>query len=136
MALLFATTWSDPHSLVFYFQVGITLGVVTLSTLLIFPGRADGSEEPPEGATARGNVSPSPSPTTANAKRQRNVDDDEDGAFWNPHRRLNTAIYSFLLGIVAWLWIDAYRADRSTVASLHAVWQAYFPKEAAILRRP
>lgn len=145
----------DP-SLLKAYQLGIAIGLLMMSTLILFPGRtehsADGSMPPQQQlAYEAGGVDQNISEEdVSNMQRQRkphafppadrktsppNVAVD---SYWTPHRRLNAAIYAILIGAMIVLTVQSYSdgGKRNPTTLLNVLWRLYFPKEAAVLRGP
>jgi hypothetical protein len=127
------------------FQLGMGLGVLVLSALILFPGRREpdeknghphsspaGVEAPTtvhDGATAVRAVKHR-APTTASSMRK--AEQQKDLA-WSPHRRLNTAVYVILFSAAIVIWLGSYASEQNGVM-IPYILRAYFPRESAAFR--
>jgi hypothetical protein len=138
MASLAHTFNSD---LVEAFQFGIGLGVLVLSSLILFPGRQAEEENVVKAAgvdaestssarskTAKDAGSPEHRDTAAATNGSRKA--QEDPPAWSPHRRLNTAVYVILLTAALAIWLLSY-ANEQQGPMIPYLLQAYFPRESS-----
>jgi hypothetical protein len=125
------------------YQIGIVLGILILSTLILFPGRKETAASRDDPLT---NDDPTSSRTTSN--RSRKVKDDDDTGnmaqqqYWTPHRRLNAVVYIFILVVLFYVLLYSY-TDHSVphhrqqlqhpTTLLKVLFKTYFPKEAALV---
>lgn len=92
------------------YQYGIGIGVIVLSTLLLFPGTSEKEDGRNDAANAQRNAT-----ATANSGRNH-IDDDalsqrkdgNDGSYWTPHRKLNWGVYVILISMVCFIFWCEY----------------------------
>jgi hypothetical protein len=131
----------DPALLKAY-QLGIVIGVVVLSTLIVFPGRTESPED--DGTTSAVGVGISSSQqldsasgvdrSASSVEKANALQNSVVASTWTPHRRLNAAVYVILIGAIAVSTVISYSDSRSKPTSLlQILWRTYFPKEAAVL---
>jgi hypothetical protein len=124
---------------------GLVLGGLILSTLILFPGRNNHEAIRNDSSTKQSIVSTEPiqrettstKTTSHNHFRQPRPSDPTDYGYWTPHRRLNTAVYVILIGIVATVWYAEY-TDKSNdvrhpMTLIKMLLRTYFPREANLL---
>lgn len=116
------------------YQIGIGVGIVILSTLLLFPGRTEDADAIlREMATAARTTAAGAKPTTgstaeSDSSSRENSDSDPltrqtrsrshgrpkgttnkgDYGYWTPHRRLNAAVYVILIATAALFLTRSY----------------------------
>jgi hypothetical protein len=123
------------------FQLGIELGILVLSALILFPGRREPDENGQHPHSSPAGVAPSEAavhdgatsvraPTTASSMRK--AEQQKDLA-WSPHRRLNTAVYVILLSAAIVIWLGSYASEQNGVM-IPYILQAYFPRESGAFR--
>jgi hypothetical protein len=137
MASLLHTFNSD---LVEAFQIGIGLGVLVLSALILFPDRQPEEENVVKaaGVDADASTSADRSKTAQDAGSSEHRDTAatngsrkaEDPPAWSPHRRLNTAVYVILLTAALAIWLSSY-ANEQQGPMIPYLLQAYFPRESS-----
>jgi hypothetical protein len=136
-----ASLFTDLNAdLVEAFQLGIGLGVLVLSALILFPGRREPNENGQQPHSTPGGVE-APSAAVhdgttavrakhrapATASSMRKAAEQEDLA-WSPHRRLNTAVYVILLSAAIVIWLGSYASEQNGVM-IPYILRAYFPRE-------
>jgi hypothetical protein len=144
MASLLHTFNSD---LVEAFQFGIGLGVLVLSSLILFPGRqpeeendhgdvvkAAGVVDAESTSAARSNKTAKDAGSSEHrdtvAATNGSMKAQEDPPAWSPHRRLNTAVYVILLTAALAIWLSSY-ANEQQGPMIPYLLQAYFPRESS-----
>ena len=100
------------------FQVGIGIGFVVLTTLILFPGR----EQKVSGTTEE---------TRTKEKPGLRMRAPEGYGYWTPHRQLNNAVYVILIVGTIVLLLQSY--DHSPSPLLGAIFRVYCPRESAVL---
>ena len=131
----------DPALLKAY-QLGIAMGALVLTTLILFPGRIASPED--NGTTSSVGVGITSSQPLDSAASGVDRNDSAAKTYthqnsvlapnWTPHRRLNAAVYVILIGAIVVTTAISYSDSRSTPTTLPLIlWRTYFPKEAAVL---
>lgn len=118
-------TNNDPLSLLEYYQAGVALGIVILSTLILFPGRE--SPSPTEDATSASTNEQRCNDVKRKQHHNHHHDDDDDEHYWTPHRRLNAIVYALMMLGLFILWLQAYPTESQYY--LIAYLQSYWPRE-------
>ena len=119
------------------YRIGLVMGVVLITTLLLFfPGphaaavvaEAAGNRDNQEARDAPHNHHPS-RPKSTSSHNNNNNNHSHIGAshYWSPHGQLNAAVYLVLIGVTLYILNQEYKGifvDGLT---------RFFPKEAALL---
>lgn len=104
------------------FQLGIVIGVLVLSALILFPGRTDNTNDPTQN-------------TAVPPKDHVVVESPEitmkESSSWSPHRRLNFAVYIIVLSSACVIWFSSYAENDTTASVLLSILKVYFPREAS-----
>jgi hypothetical protein len=145
------------------YQMGLGIGVVILTTLILFPGRTTNDDDCDEAANssseaittsesasekkecmtqtesiAQPNQPQQPqSSRTATSNTRQQTDQTQTG-YWTPHRRLNVGVYCIILLVTALFLNQTYSSNNKHPgpgALLGMLFRTYFPKEAAVLTR-
>ena len=147
----------DP-SLLKAYQLGIAIGLLIVSTLILVPGRTEtsavGGSVPKtakeqlactaadDGQTGISkddvsNLQRQPkqqafSPAEGNTAPPNDATGD---SYWTPHRRVNATIYAILILAMIMITVQSYSDGKSKPTTLlNILWHLYFPKEAAVFR--
>jgi hypothetical protein len=126
-----------PVALVQSYQVGIVLGILILSTLILFPGRQEivAKKKEEEDLISKRPAHKINSDNDCIAQQQQQH-------YWTPHRRLNTLVYLVLFGVLCFVLFYSYRDPTLPTAQqqrqhpttlMKLLFRTYFPKEAAVL---
>ena len=147
----------DP-SLLKAYQLGIAIGLLIVSTLILFPGRTETSAV--NGSVAKtaeeqlactaaddgqtgiskddvSNLQCQPkqqafSPAEGNTAPPHDAAGD---SYWTPHRRVNANVYAILILAMIMITVQSYSDGKSKPTTLlNILWHLYFPKEAAVFR--
>jgi hypothetical protein len=119
------------------YQIGIVLGILILSTLLLFPGRKEAIAPPRDDPFTHDDA-----PAARRTTSDENDGDTTPQQYWTPHRRLNTVVNISIVLLLFYVLLYSY-TDRSLPAHrqqlqhpttlLKVLLKTYFPKEAAVL---
>lgn len=112
------------------FQLGIGLGILVLSTLILFPGRTEQNVlDAGVDAVANAEKENAEHGTTARTAVMKE-------SSWSPHRRLNTAVYFVLLSSALVIWFTNYANIEGRGPVLPYIFKAYFPRESSAFNKP
>jgi preprotein translocase subunit SecY len=110
------------------YQVGIGIGLILLSTLILFPGTTTSFgttdpntiEEIHQSRNQRSGGRNAPKSRSSDMKNKyHDEDDDAIAAYWTPHRQLNMFVYACILVILCFVWIQSYQDHTPLVATTH-----------------
>lgn len=113
------------------YQLGLVLGMVVLSTLILFPGRDSNSNAPPQSSPFKEqnkNATSTNQPASCSAAMDQT---DMDVTDWRtPHKRLNRIVYGVILVVVIGIFLAAYAEDsphhtKSPLRLLELYWRVY-----------
>jgi hypothetical protein len=107
------------------YQVGIGIGLILLSTLILFPGTTtrsgtidpNSSEEIHHSRNQRSGDNKDPKNSSSNMKNKYHDEDDAIAAYWTPHRQLNMFVYACIIVILCFVWIQSYQDHSPLVAT-------------------
>jgi hypothetical protein len=106
------------------YKVGLVLGVVLLTTLILFPGNGESALENQPEIGIRENAEGSGIMENA---EESHPQDQETGAGWTPHQKMNFVVYVILISVALLVLNCEYGGVFSKLARI------YFPREASAL---
>jgi len=124
------------------YQIGLVVGLLILSTLILFPGRNDHKSEVSASTINKktaDTIGAATSPAATNDTESQPRQKSDDYGYWTPHRRLNAGVYVILIAAAAFFMVQSYSdADGKSKPStlLDMLLRTYFPTEAAVLQGP
>jgi hypothetical protein len=116
----------DPR-IVQSYQVGIGIGLILLSTLILFPGApsfstadTNSTEEIHRSRNQRRGGRNDPKNRSSEMKNKyHDADDDAIAAYWTPHRQLNMFVYACIIVIICFVLIQSYQDHTPLIATTH-----------------
>jgi len=124
------------------YQFGLVIGLLILSTLILFPGRNDDKTEVSSVSSATtanektADIGATTSPAATNDNESHTKQKSDEYGYWTPHRRLNAGVYVILITSAAFFMVQSYSdAGKSNPSTLlDMLLRTYFPTEAAVLQ--
>jgi hypothetical protein len=109
------------------YQVGIGIGLILLSTLILFPGTTTSFgttdpntfEEIHHSRNQRSGDRNDPKNRSSDMKNRYRDEDDAIAAYWTPHRQLNMFVYTCIIVILCFVWIQSYQDHTPLIATTH-----------------